>query len=683
MTSDDFREEIATLTFGKRLPEALYVFAPTSNNLPDRLRELVDGLRRRLEIPEAFNVLKFSNDFALSFLEYAEFFECPHPTLVRSVRVQLATGKIKKLSYDQKGNPPILHRKECLLPPNHERANEFALLTRQEEAAGLYVQTSTIGFRANWEQLLRSKGLTYRNHELIAIQESADRATQNDSDTVRVHRHRTAISRTDLSRPIRQAIELGILREGKSVFDYGCGLGTDADGLRALGYTAANWDPAYFPENSKEVADVVNLGYVINVIEDPVERVAVLVDAWRYTREALVVSTMVRGQESYDSVREHADGVLTSRNTFQKYFEPSEIQGLIESALDTEAHALALGIYVVFRDARAAQSFLSSRSRRQIDWEQISSRLGFLKPKRKLGVVDLYSQHKELLDSFWDCVLNLGRLPSAGEFSREGELKEKIGGPKKVHRLFIEHYGPDTYDTARRQRREDLLVYLALANFRTRIPQKHLDDRLQRDLVSHFGGYKQAQAEGLELLMSLGASAALESAIANLSFGWFDKAEGHFSIHRSLLDLLPPSLRIFIGCGAQLYGNPKEADVIKIHARSRKLTFLFYDDFDEKPFPVLRTRIKIDIPRLTVSVFNYDEGADSQILFFKERFVGADYLARKRMETISRRLAVLGIDPSTLGSNDKNAPSREQFEAMLKHRRLRSDLTKLPELNST
>jgi DNA phosphorothioation-associated putative methyltransferase len=103
--------------------------------------------------------------------------------------------------------------------------------------------------------------------------------------------------------------------------------------LRALGFEACGWDPAYFTTAPKEVADVGNLGYVINVIESSPERVAVLVDAWRYTREALVISTMVRGQEPYDSVRDHADGVLTSRNTFQKYFEPSEIQGLIETAL--------------------------------------------------------------------------------------------------------------------------------------------------------------------------------------------------------------------------------------------------------------------------------------------------------------------------------------------------------------
>ena len=37
-------------------------------------------------------------------------------------------------------------------------------------------------------------------------------------------------------------------------------------------------------------ADIVNLGYVVNVIEDPDERLATLQDAWHLAREVLVVA---------------------------------------------------------------------------------------------------------------------------------------------------------------------------------------------------------------------------------------------------------------------------------------------------------------------------------------------------------------------------------------------------------
>lgn len=674
MTVEEYCAAVARLPFGKKLPEALYVYL-IDGDLPEPLRSLVVSLRQRLQLTDAFNVVKFSTDFAVSFLEYRDFFKDPHPALAKAIRVNLAAGKVKELQYDIRVNPPILHRKETLLPLDHPDRPRFAQLTQQEEDAGLFDDPRTIGFKANWESLLQEKGLGYEGHALV------QRGGQHSEplsavEPVRVHRHRTAMTRTALSKPIRQAMECGILSEGKTVFDYGCGLGTDADALRTLGYEVAAWDPAYFPDAPKKAADVVNLGYVLNVIEKPTERIVVLVDAWAHAREALIISTMIRGKESYDYVREHGDGVLTSRNTFQKYFEPAEIQGLIESALDSDAHPLGVGIYAVFKDPKAGQAFLASRTRRHIDWEQLSNGLGFLRPERRAGVVDLYERNKDLLDEFWTFALNLGRLPVAGEFAREAELKERVGGPRKVHRLFLGHYGPDTFEAARKQRKDDLLVYLAAAGFLKRIPLKNLDDALQADLASHFGGYRQAQEEGARLLMSLGEASTLADAAAALPFGWRDDTEGHFSIHSSLVGKLPAVLRVFIECGARLYGVATEADVIKIHLRSKKLTFLLYDNFLRAPFPELQTRIKIDLPRLAVNIFEYREAAPRQLLFFKERFVDAGFPGRSRMEQISRRLEMLGIRQAGLGPNDQSAPSKAEFDALLERYRLRADLKK-------
>jgi DNA phosphorothioation-associated putative methyltransferase len=676
MKADEYSAAVAQLPFGKKLPDAVYIYS-LAGDLPEPLRSLVVPLRQRLQLTEAFNVVKFSTDFAVSFLEYRDFFTDPHPSLARAIRVNLAAGKVKELQYDIRVNPPILHRKETLLPLDHPDRPRFAQLTQQEEDAGLFDDPRTIGFKANWESLLREKGLGYEGHALVQRGERGSEPIAAD-EPLRVYRHRTAMTRTELSKPIRQAMECGILSEGKTVFDYGCGLGTDADGLRTLGYEVAAWDPAYFPDALKKVADVVNLGYVLNVIEKPAERIAVLVDAWAHAKEALIVSTMISGKESYDYVREHGDGVLTSRNTFQKYFEPAEIQGLIESALDSDAYPLGIGIYAVFKDPKAGQAFLAARTRRHIDWEQLSSRLGFLRPKKRAGVVDLYETNKDLLDEFWTFALNLGRIPVAGEFAREADLKERVGGPKKVHRLFLDHYGPDTFEAARKQRKDDLLVYLAAAGFRKRIPLKNLDDTLQADLLSHFGGYRQAQEEGARLLMSLGDPSTLADAAAALPFGWRDDTEGHFSIHSSLVGKLPAVLRVFVECGARLYGVATEADVIKIHLRSRKLTFLLYDNFIRAPFPELQTRIKIDLPRLAVNIFGYREAGPRQLLFFKERFVDAGFPGRSRMGQISRRLEMLGVRQAGLGPNDQNAPSKAEFDALLERYRLRPDLTKRP-----
>ena len=79
------------------------------------------------------------------------------------------------------------------------------------------------------------------------------------------------MSRTALSKPLQQAFTDGLL-DDSSVFDFGCGRGDDIRTLTALGIDAAGWDPAHSPDSERRHAKVVNLGYVVNVIEDRAER---------------------------------------------------------------------------------------------------------------------------------------------------------------------------------------------------------------------------------------------------------------------------------------------------------------------------------------------------------------------------------------------------------------------------
>ena len=675
-----FTEHVQSLPYGKKLPQATYVYAPDSSSVSEELRGLVDRLRGDLGLSSEFNVLKFTNDGGISFLKYPRFLEAPHPELSESVRVSLVTGKVSRLRYGGDGNPPILHRKEAFVPAGHTASAAWSRLTAQEEAAGLYDQPMMIGFKSVWDGLLREKRLAYRDHDLVEAE--SGESVELESPVFPIHRHRTALYRTGLSKPIRVALDLELIKEGTSVFDYGCGRGSDAELLRDLGYSVAAWDPAFFPDEVMAHADVVNLGYVLNVIENPRERLEVLLAAWAHARQALIVSTLIKGQEGYSYVQPHGDGVITSRRTFQKYFEQGELQGLIESALETEAHALSLGIFVIFREPQLAQSFLAGRRRRGIAWGSINPRLAQKRQAKQPRIVRLYEHHAELLDAFWHRSLELGRVPKAGEFLREEELRQCAGSPSSVHQLLLAHHGNAAFDDSHRRRKEDLLVYLALASFRKRIPHKHLDKQLQDDLAAFFGSYTQAQAEGREVLISLGSEDSLWAAAVALPFGWRDPVERHFVIHTSLIDRLPPSLRVFIECGAILYGDPHEADLIKLHMRSRKVSFLVYDDFFRRPFPELKTRIKVDLARLQVGVFEYGFALSAQLLFFKERFLSTDHLLRPRMDQVSRRLVKLGIHSEELGHNDENAPSKAAFFKRLEQLKLREDLTRRPAATS-
>ena len=66
-------------------------------------------------------------------------------------------------------------------------------------------------------------------------------------NTAPVARHKTALTRVALSRPLATAAADGLLTAGESIFDYGCGKGDDIRHLRALGYDIDGWDPTHRP----------------------------------------------------------------------------------------------------------------------------------------------------------------------------------------------------------------------------------------------------------------------------------------------------------------------------------------------------------------------------------------------------------------------------------------------------
>ena len=151
-----------------------------------------------------------------------------------------------------------------------------------------------------------------------------------------VERHKTALHRKDLSKPVRLAINDNLLEEGGRVFDYGCGRGGDVTRLRELGFNCDGWDPVYSPSVEKTPADLVNLGYVINVIENERERREVLTSAWDLAERVLVVSARLTDEVRANEHQEYNDGVLTQRGTFQRFFDQTELRNWIDSVLETK-----------------------------------------------------------------------------------------------------------------------------------------------------------------------------------------------------------------------------------------------------------------------------------------------------------------------------------------------------------
>jgi hypothetical protein len=260
----DYQKHVSALKYGKRLPSVVYVFRETDSDFGKELNRLVTILVTQHQIGPEFNLVKFRTDeFKVSFLSYPDFMEDAHPALRHAITLDLVTGRARHTDYAGNLNPPILHRKETFLPVPHPARSDFETLTRLEEVEGLYEQTATIGFKLNWEKLLGEKGLKILGHELIRGRKQM--TVEATAEPV-VDRHKTAMTRYDLSKPVKSLLEYGMLKSGDVFLDYGCGQGSDVRGLQGVGHTAEGWDPVHQPKAKKREADVVNMGYVLNVI---------------------------------------------------------------------------------------------------------------------------------------------------------------------------------------------------------------------------------------------------------------------------------------------------------------------------------------------------------------------------------------------------------------------------------
>jgi DNA phosphorothioation-associated putative methyltransferase len=105
---------------------------------PPILLRLYEGCARGyISVVQGANIIKLANDQPkVSYLSYRDFDRDPHPALAASVSVNLKTFRIRQRLYPSDGDPPILHRKELFVGPDHPDRAKFARLTRGKRPCG-------------------------------------------------------------------------------------------------------------------------------------------------------------------------------------------------------------------------------------------------------------------------------------------------------------------------------------------------------------------------------------------------------------------------------------------------------------------------------------------------------------------------------------------------------------------
>lgn len=426
-----------------------------------------------------------------------------------------------------------------------------------------------------------------------------------------IARFKTAIRRHDLSLPMKCAIADGLINANVSVFDYGCGHGEDVGLLSAQGIPCVGWDPAFRPNQPHTDADVVNLGYVINVIEDPVERQATLRRAWGLCRRLLVVSSLVRIPGRGNAFVEFGDGVLTSRGTFQKFFDQAELREYLEAELETEAVPATVGVYYLFKEEFDRQQFLASRVRR-----------GPAAPRQRVSE-KRFEENRDFLRPFMDALALLGRLPDPDECPQCAEVISRFGSLKRAFALVRRVTGEETWDTIRRRRTEDLLVFLALRRFRKRPKLSGYPKTLQRDFRAFFGTYTKACTQADQLLFRTGDAAAIDEACQRSAVGKL--LPNALYVHRSALDYVEPLLRIYEGCARNFLGEIDGANIIKLHRFSGKVSYLAYPCFDADPHPALVRSVKLSLRTRQLECLDYVDTRNPPVLHRKETFLHPEH----------------------------------------------------------
>ena len=473
-----------------------------------------------------------------------------------------------------------------------------------------------------------------------------------------IARHKAAIVRNALSRPVRYALEAGLLKEGDSFFDYGCGHGLDVRLITEKGFISHGWDPHYFPDQPQQPADVVNLGYVINVIESEPERRAALQKAWSLAQRVLIVAAQVllgdvgKGQLAY------GDGVVTSRNTFQKYFEPYELKNYIDSVLGVDAVPAGFGIYFVFREETEAQAFRAQRFRSH-------STVPRVKKHSKT-----FEDYRALLEPLMQFFSERGRLPIKGELANEDSILTEFRSFARAFTLVEQATDAQEWAAITEKRKQDLLVYLALSRFGRRPKPSDLPSPLLTDIKAFFASYRQACETADAMLFSLGQQNTLSECCRASRLG---KLVGNaLYVHVSALDLLDPLLRLYEGCASRAFGQMEGATLVKFRTDKPRVSYLFYPDFETDPHPALQASMQADFQGLRVDYRDYSNSTNPPILHRKETFVALTHPLYQKFARLTKQEERWGLlrETNTIGNHEGWQRRLCECQCVLKGHRL-------------
>ena len=401
-------------------------------------------------------------------------------------------------------------------------------------------------------------------------------------------------------------MRLGVVAAGRSVFDYGCGQGADVEALASQGFDAFGWDPHHAPSGPRKPADVVNLGFVVNVIEDPRERVETLKAAWGFAQRALCVAVMT-GRQGVDGgppplprrlrhLARHVPAVLRPAGTAgarprrdgRGPLSWPRVSSPCSATRTSNRRSCSAGARERGRRGAAA----TARARAAACRSRVRTRAAATGPRAHYRFV---SASRRLLPSLHAVALGLGRLPEIEEIPAEEIAALVLASGRRATRLGTA--------AGRSDRRRGVPAFGAipagktswstwrLPRFRARRKDKTLPRSIQSDIRAFFRTHAAGLEEGRRLLFAAGdRSGGARRRRSRRGLGP-RRHTGREVLPFPFLHLpkLPARLRVMVGCAEVLQGGVDASDFVDIDLESPRVTMVVCDDI-EQPVPFIVER---------------------------------------------------------------------------------------------
>jgi DNA phosphorothioation-associated putative methyltransferase len=300
--------------------------------------------------------------------------------------------------------------------------------------------------------------------------------------------------------------------------------------------------------------------------------------AWSFAQRAMCVAVMSLGKASTAGHRPYRDGFLTTRGTFQRYFDQQELRDLVQSTTGEAPLSLAPGIVAVFRDKDLEQEVLLRRRSRALFAgalprpplrERRPLEPHVRKAREIIERVALRDRIATTLQTLRATAISLGRLPEPEEIpteEMEALAAQRVTALRGIDTLRKELVGDEDFERAAETRRQDLLVHIALSQVPGAPKYKTLPRSIQADIKAFFRSHAAGLEEGRRLLFAAGDRVSVQAdaeAAAAAGLGGL-RAGKSFRFKSDVLPRLPSRLRVMVGCAEVLQGGVDAADFVDI-----------------------------------------------------------------------------------------------------------------------